>query len=498
MAKDKTALATFDPTLKDLGTQKTKEVGEAIAKALDPALKDLGKQLTQLTPPPLPGSIIPPVQMPKTALAQIADTSSDQETVKRKVRPASEPSTPGIPLAPERKPAQDAPQSNPYQMAGESGIPLAPIPTAVPTNPYDVGPPQSPAAQQAQPPPPWALSLSGMNLDPADRAERQKSYGDTPNKRRMKSKAETGTEESNVADMLDQGQQMAQAAGMNQASDMLGQAGKIATHAGEAATGDPMAMAQLAGDAVNQLDEQKKRAERMTAALRNTAYGMFNEGTKGLEGGARAGESIGGLFGAGQDAVKGGEEMMRDTIPLVGGMMADAMKPLEGLYSLPKAIVESVDKLRDWNDRLFQSNARFAEYSTGMSQVVAEQEVRQIQYEQDRGEKRADSARKQAEAKHRLEVAMAPIEDAFANLANKISAELSDFATGAARSVNKILQLDEDEDEGEGGENFQQIKDLLKNTPTGQALFSSVPVLALSWLENYGLQQRQQGPGRVR
>jgi hypothetical protein len=93
---------------------------------------------------------------------------------------------------------------------------------------------------------------------------------------------------------------------------------------------------------------------------------------------------------------------------------------VQGFAKLGEVLMKSIERLKKWTENLHASNMRFAEFSSSMAMVQAEQEMRDIRLSQERGERRADSARYLAEARSRRERAFAPIEDAFANIQNVI------------------------------------------------------------------------------
>ncbi len=263
---------------------------------------------------------------------------------------------------------------------------------------------------------------------------------------------------SQVANFMGQMDKAGQHIGGN-TGQMLGLGASTAQHA---ATGD---IAGLIADSIQSIQMQGERADRLTATLRETGVNVISEAAKGITGSGRAGEAVGGLFGAGQSAVEGVQKALPDMIPIFGDMMAASLEPMKMMFAFPKMIAESVDKLRDWNDQLYKSNMRFAEFSSSMAQVQAEQEARTIYYEQNRGEARADTARTQAEARQRLDNALAPIEDALSNTANSVSAFLSDFAAGGARDLNKALGLENDDDD----EDRQKTWEIFKAVVTAMA-----------------------------
>lgn len=99
-------------------------------------------------------------------------------------------------------------------------------------------------------------------------------------------------------------------------------------------------------------------------------------------------------------------------IPVVG----DA---ISGVGKFVSAVGGAVDQLNKWSDGLHNTNMGFAEFSAGMAQVQAESQVRKIVLDQQRGDARAEAARRLSEARDRRERAQGELMDAFHN---KVSA----------------------------------------------------------------------------
>jgi hypothetical protein len=140
---------------------------------------------------------------------------------------------------------------------------------------------------------------------------------------------------------------------------------------------------------------------------------------------------------------------------------------IEKFGELAKKLGESLEKLRKWNDQLYQANIQFAEYSGGMAAVKAEQEVRQIQLEQERGDRRAGAARYQAEGAMELEQKTVPIEDLGARVkgyvtfaADKVVAGLLTPVSKLAEIGNEILDAIEGQKESEFTPFMEQLKDI--------------------------------------
>lgn len=148
-----------------------------------------------------------------------------------------------------------------------------------------------------------------------------------------------------------------------------------------------------------------------------------------------------------------------------GNMLGGAGKALGGIGTMAggrigmglgvigkfgEVLGKSVEKLRDWNEKLHSANIKFSEFSAAMAQVEANQQLRDINLSQKRGNRRAESAEYLAEGKHKLNEAVSPWEDAMANVWSKaqgffsgILADLIGSVNGIARDVGLISKDDE-------------------------------------------------------
>ncbi len=185
-------------------------------------------------------------------------------------------------------------------------------------------------------------------------------------------------------------------AGMPEQGDKLAKMADLAQTGARAAAGDPTAIMKLMVEVKKKIDEKMEHAKAVGGEV---FRGFASE---------KAGD-IGAHFG------KAGEHMGE----LLPGPAGDVVG---GMAKIARVASESVEKLRSWNNHLHNSNMQFAEFSAAMSQVQASQEMRDFFYAEQRGNKRADTASDLAQAKSRLDRQLAPIEDFFANLRNKVTA----------------------------------------------------------------------------
>lgn len=208
----------------------------------------------------------------------------------------------------------------------------------------------------------------------------------------------------------------------------LGKAADLAQTGARAFAGDPTAMVKLAVEGAGAVIGQGKEA--------------VSEAGKAL-GSERAGEAGGHMIrsaGAAAAALGGPvTSLLHEYLPTPDKFAA--------------ALVESVDKLRDFAQGLHAANMKFAEFSGSMAKVQADQEVRDIMLKIERGERRAPAAGRLAKAKTELEVAITPWEDKWASikadLTTMIVKPLAEILQKVTDIVSKLGILDEGERSGE-------------------------------------------------
>jgi len=256
--------------------------------------------------------------------------------------------------------------------------------------------------------------------------------------------------------------------------------------------GDPAALARIE---VQAIEEQIERGKRMALEIPKTLYEAGKEFSKALQGGD-FGSILQGIGGAGGRTVEGAQNLIKDMVPVTGEKLAGYLEPLKIVADLVSVIGTGVETLRNWNKALFDSNAQFAEFSGSMSVVVAEQEIRAMLLSQERGERRASGAREQAESMHRLNKALAPVEDAFARFSNRLSSLASSWAADRLEYLTEKLGLDDPETEKKA-EKAAEVAWLAPqgaaNPQNVQNLKNKAAEIAV-WLEQYGRRHGMMGP----
>jgi hypothetical protein len=121
-------------------------------------------------------------------------------------------------------------------------------------------------------------------------------------------------------------------------------------------------------------------------------------------------------------------------IPVVGQALKD-------VADFDKTLIDSTDKLKRWGDELHEGNTRFADFSAALAQVSARQLMRDVRYNQGRGNARAESAERLAEAKSNLAVSTAPFQDAWANFKNDFGADVLKLLKDGVDLVKQVASL---------------------------------------------------------
>lgn len=155
--------------------------------------------------------------------------------------------------------------------------------------------------------------------------------------------------------------------------------------------GNPISMAKLA------YGEIKEKI----ASIGNFASGMASAATKRSP------------FAAAEGGIKSVGKFAADNT-----LIGKVSKPLTDFAA---GLIGSVDKLKNWNDQLKQSNFQFAQFSASMSAVQVRSENNRIALEQSKGEALAASAGRQSDASSRFNKAISPIENAWSKIQNDLS-----------------------------------------------------------------------------
>lgn len=226
-----------------------------------------------------------------------------------------------------------------------------------------------------------------------------------------------------------------------------------------AAAGDPTATIDLALQA---WDKAKKQIEKVAQHMKAGGEKLKEAWKSETVGGA-----AGGIFGAGEEAAA--------ALPLGMGKQAGQV------MKFGRVIFEATDKLRNWTNRLQDSNLQFAEFSHGMARVQAFREVQEMRLSRDRGERRAQSAQQLAESQARFNRRLAPYEDRMANFKNRVG---SSFLDGMDKMIQRFEQA-----QGRGGA-VGAGADIVAGGE-GKDFGEAASILASRrWVEAYGLPLR--------
>lgn len=207
-----------------------------------------------------------------------------------------------------------------------------------------------------------------------------------------------------------------------------GEIADVAQLGARAMAGDPTAMIGLADKAVQKFENQVEAGKQ---SVQSFGKAMTTEG---------AGKTAGALF---ESANYAGQAI---------GL------PESEILKFGQAVAESVDKLRDMSREMVTMNFRLGEYSASMATAQAQQEMRDIELSMGKGEARAESTAKLAEAMSELNTTLMPLENAWANFSNGVMTNIIQLITilakiePATNSIRAILewwsgkQSDEDDD----------------------------------------------------
>ena len=169
--------------------------------------------------------------------------------------------------------------------------------------------------------------------------------------------------------------------------------------------------------------------------------GMASEGFAAIKA-ERVGHVVEHTAGAGAEFGKGVEAIPGMEVPGLG---------IEYGFKFVGFLGESVEKLRDWNEQMHSANIHIGSFngmivSSQMAGVNARQDFRDIQLAIERGDRRAESAERLAEAKAGLNRELAPIEDAWANWKDDREAEGTKWLEKMAEYLREMLGLQKGEE----------------------------------------------------
>lgn len=129
----------------------------------------------------------------------------------------------------------------------------------------------------------------------------------------------------------------------------------------------------------------------------------------------------------------------------LGGMIPGVGKVINAFGKLTGIAVDASEKLRQWGKQLHDANMRFAEFSPAMTKVMVDQQRRDVDLSRQRGEGRAASAEKLANALHEWEKVRSVFEDKIDDIKTALFEPLLGVTTDIGKKVLSILGLKEKE-----------------------------------------------------
>jgi hypothetical protein len=171
-----------------------------------------------------------------------------------------------------------------------------------------------------------------------------------------------------------------------------------------------------------------------------------------------------------------GSEKLEDKISGTGRFVEGVGKTgmsggVEWMGKFIGAIGDGTTQMREWIKGLHDANTKFAEFSAAMAQVNAEQQLRDMELSQKRGERRAESAGDLAKSMHDMNVQFAKLEDHFATGLNKIGARVADLGEWVLKYINWAMRVKDDKDENAEGETLTDwFRDLGLQSRAGERI----------------------------
>ena len=149
-------------------------------------------------------------------------------------------------------------------------------------------------------------------------------------------------------------------------------------------------------------------------------------------------------------------------LPVPGAQLAG-----KSLELFAKVLGGTIDTLQQWGRSIRDANFRFAEFSSSMAQVQAEHEMRQVQLDRERGDRRAPWAKEGVEAADRFDRAIAPLSDALDKISTKIKTWILNGSASIVQAITGKGNASKDEKSGFkflGDNAFREIADLMGGT----------------------------------
>lgn len=144
--------------------------------------------------------------------------------------------------------------------------------------------------------------------------------------------------------------------------------------------------------------------------------------------------AIGSAVGGAGDTIMGAGMATGNPYAMAAGVAVGATLKFAG------ALIQSVDKLRDFSKSLFDADTKFAEFSGSMTAVKEIKEVRDMMREMGQGERRAGATSQLAEAMSDFEDFMAPIEDDLAIIKDLLVSHVLPLAKGLIQFAMPVFQ----------------------------------------------------------
>jgi len=233
-----------------------------------------------------------------------------------------------------------------------------------------------------------------------------------------------------------------------QGPGLMGDVGKVLSTGGKVARaveGDPTAYVELAVDAAKE-GYERAQAVMMRLGQAGQRYGNMIQSE-------HAGDIVSNFAGAQQEQVGAVQEAMGPLKWLV-----PQLELIKGTWKLIEVFGGAVERLRGFNEGLHRANMQFAEFSAAMALVEVRQEMRDIQFGRERGDRRAATAEHLATSKSTLDRQLAPLEDKWANFKNELFSKITmgltvliEFAKIGSPLLNFLLK-----DDGKEGADFRK------------------------------------------
>lgn len=191
------------------------------------------------------------------------------------------------------------------------------------------------------------------------------------------------------------------------------------------------------------------------AATGKERLSMLGSGLKDMGVGAFGAKTKDGKFAGLQSGAEQGQQIFQGIGNIMGAIGGPVGQVGMIFAKLAEKSIAVIDYMQKYSEELHKANMQFAEFSGSMAAVQAQQDVRDMQLSQERGERRSEAAGYLAEGKSELASATAPWGDMMSNIQSYVGGGIDRLLARLLTPLNFIAEkvgIISTKDDGEGGD----------------------------------------------